>query len=165
MAALAGAAFNSKHARGQGGQFAAASSAASGKPTGAWASGPMRFDGKSGTGYGTRGGDARVRALQSALNKLGLGGALTVDGKLGPRTTAAIKQMQQRLGLKADGVVTAALMVRILTAAAKTPARKAAPRAAGRKTKAKTPAGKKNRYGIVHVPRPGERGYKAPGPF
>lgn len=68
------------------------------------------FDGKRGTGYGKKGGDARIKLLQKALNRLGLtdsrGNKLAVDGKLGPRTTAAIKKAQRKLGMKATGVVT-----------------------------------------------------------
>jgi peptidoglycan hydrolase-like protein with peptidoglycan-binding domain len=102
--------------------------------------GDMSFDGKRGTGYGTPGGDKRVKALQTALNRLGLtdsnGKPLKVDGKLGPRTTAAIKKAQRKLGIKADGVVTPALLARLSKAkklekakAAKkaVPAKKAAP--------------------------------------
>jgi peptidoglycan hydrolase-like protein with peptidoglycan-binding domain len=82
--------------------------------------GNLSFDGKRGAGYGVKGGDKRVRALQTALNRLGLtdgsGKKLAVDGKLGPRTTAAIKKAQRKLGLKADGVVTPALLRQITTA-------------------------------------------------
>lgn len=115
MTALAGAQFNAKHSRGPGGLFAA-QSAAAGNPTGAWAAGPMSYDPntRKGTGYGQAGGDPRVRALQQKLNQLGLGQALIVDGDLGPKTTAAVKAAQQRLGLKPDGVVSASLMVAIL---------------------------------------------------
>jgi peptidoglycan hydrolase-like protein with peptidoglycan-binding domain len=74
----------------------------------------LSFDGKRGAGYGVKGGDKRVKTLQTALNRLGLtdstGKKLAVDGKLGPRTTAAIKKAQRKLGLKPDGVVTPALL-------------------------------------------------------
>jgi peptidoglycan hydrolase-like protein with peptidoglycan-binding domain len=126
--------------------------------------GDMAFDGKRGTGYGTPGGDKRVKALQTALNKLGLtdsaGKALKVDGKLGPRTTAAIKKAQRKLGLKADGVVTPALLAKLTKAkklekAKPAPAKKAAKKAAPAK-KATTPA----------APRPKRSGkggdYRAP---
>lgn len=128
MAPLAGAQFNAKHSRGPGGLFAA-QQAAAGKPTGAWAAGPMSYDPKTrkGVGYGTPGGDPRVRALQQKLNQLGLGSTLVVDGDLGPKTTAAIKAAQRRLGLKPDGVVTAQLMVAILNM--QPPPRKGAARA------------------------------------
>lgn len=110
-----------KHPRAQGGRFGqSAAQAAAGHPSGAWASGPMRFDGKRGAGYGAPGGDERVHALQQALNRLGLtderGQPLAVDGKLGPRTTEAVKAAQKQLGLKPDGVVSAQVMVAILNA-------------------------------------------------
>lgn len=103
--------------------------------------GNLSFDGKRGAGYGAKGGDKRVKTLQTALNKLGLtdgsGKELAVDGKLGPRTTAAIKKAQRKLGLKPDGVVTPALLRQLaatksakdLKPAAKkaVPAKKAAP--------------------------------------
>lgn len=122
----------SKHPRAQGGRFGqSAAQAAAGHPTGAWASGPMRFDGKRGAGYGMPGGDERVHALQQALNRLGItdgaGRPLAVDGQLGPRTTEAVKAAQKKLGMKPDGIVSAQVMVAILNA-------KAPPRAA--KTKA-----------------------------
>jgi peptidoglycan hydrolase-like protein with peptidoglycan-binding domain len=56
--------------------------------------GTLSFDAKSGrgAGYGRKGGDPRVKKLQSALTRLGLtdsrGKKLSVDGKLGPKTTA-----------------------------------------------------------------------------
>jgi peptidoglycan hydrolase-like protein with peptidoglycan-binding domain len=108
------------HPRGkgaQGGQFVAKGSSGSNDTVG--------YDARRGTGagYGTGGkGDARVKQLQQALNKLGFtdaaGHPLLVDGKLGPRTTASIKKMQRKLGLKADGLVTPALLSRIRKAAA-----------------------------------------------
>lgn len=81
---------------------------------GADSKGDMSFDGKRGPGYGVPGGDKRVHSLQQALNKLGFtdasGAKLKDDGKLGPKTTAAVKKAQRALGLKADGVVTPALL-------------------------------------------------------
>jgi peptidoglycan hydrolase-like protein with peptidoglycan-binding domain len=76
--------------------------------------GPLSFDGKTGTGYGVKGGDPRVRQLQAALNRLGLsdssGTALAVDGRYGPRTTSSVKKLQKALGLPADGKVTPELL-------------------------------------------------------
>lgn len=73
-------------------------------------SGPLGWDGKTGAGYGIKGGDARVRTLQSVLNRLGLtdsdGLELAVDGKFGPRTTSAVKKLQKRLGIEVTGKVT-----------------------------------------------------------
>ena len=42
-----------------------------------------------------------VTSVQQALN--GTGAKLTVDGKWGPKTEAALKQFQQQHGLKATG--------------------------------------------------------------
>jgi len=96
--------------------------------------GSLSFDGKRGAGYGTPGGDKRVHSLQQALNRLGFGDAanakLKDDGKLGPKTTAAIKKVQRAMGLKADGVVTPTLLSKITKAKSakdlKPPAKKAA---------------------------------------
>ena len=46
-------------------------------------------------------GSASVKSAQEALNKEGAN--LTVDGKSGPKTRAAIKSYQQAHGLKATG--------------------------------------------------------------
>lgn len=74
----------------------------------------LHFDGKTGTGYGVKGGDARVRTLQQALNRLGLkdrsGNELAVDGRYGPRTTSSVKKLQKALGLPVDGKVTPELL-------------------------------------------------------
>lgn len=71
-----------------------------------------------GPGYGNKNGDPHVHELQRALNRLGLtdagGKRLVDDGKLGPRTTAAIKRAQKALGLKADGKVTPEFYARLL---------------------------------------------------
>lgn len=101
------------------------------------------FDGKRGTGYGSKGGDARIKTLQKALNRLGLtdskGNKLAVDGKLGPRTTAAIKKAQRALGMKATGVVT----LDFINQLAKAKTLKSAPKKAAPAKKATTPAKKK----------------------
>lgn len=134
------------HPRGtgaQGGQFVAggggASKAApaarprSKRPAAKSSGGNLAFDGKRGPGYGVKGGDKRVRALQGALNRLGLtdgaGNKLVTDGKLGPRTTAAIKKAQRKLGLKPDGVVTPALLRQLTSSKklSKAPAKKVVP--------------------------------------
>lgn len=110
----------SKHARGkgaQGGQFVSKGASSENDTVG--------YDAKHGTGagYGAKGGDKRVKQLQTALNELGLkdsaGNPLKVDGKLGPRTTAAIKRAQRRLGLPADGKVSPALLKQIREISAK----------------------------------------------
>jgi len=131
------------------GKFAKKGQTAPAKKSAAAASsskGNLSFDGRHGAGYGTPGGDKRVHALQQALNRLGFGdgsGAkLKDDGKLGPKTTAAIKRAQRALGLKPDGVVTPALLTKLTKAKSvkdlKAPAKKAA---AGKKA-TKTPAKK-----------------------
>lgn len=85
---------------------------------GASAGGPLSFNGRSGTGYGSKGGDPRVRLLQQALNRAGIGDSaghsLAVDGKLGPLTTSAVKAAQKQLGVKTDGVVTPKLLAQIM---------------------------------------------------
>src|SRR4051812_37493270 len=114
--ALSGAAFNSKHSRGAGGLFAA-TAAANGKPTGAWAAGPIQ----SGSAHGKT-ADPRVKALQQALNRAGVtderGRPLLIDGKPGAHTSAAIKKWQKAHGMKPTGTVDAKTMVALLTAKA-----------------------------------------------
>ena len=84
--------------------------------------GTLAYDAGSNTGpgYGSAHGDKRVHQLQQALNRLGLtdssGKALKDDGKLGPRTTAAVKKAQRALGLTADGKVTPALLAKLTAA-------------------------------------------------
>ena len=46
-----------------------------------------------------------VRRLQQMLNETGAKPALTIDGKLGPRTRQAVLQFQRERGLCADGLV------------------------------------------------------------
>jgi HK97 family phage prohead protease len=74
-------------------------------------------DNKTGTGYGIKGGDPRVRRLQEALNRLGLtdakGKKLAVDGKLGPLTTQAVKAAQKKLGVDQTGKVTPAFLAQL----------------------------------------------------
>jgi peptidoglycan hydrolase-like protein with peptidoglycan-binding domain len=90
--------------------------AASRKRTSAAPHGSMSYNGKTGTGYGSPHGDARVRKLQAMLNKLGLkdahGKPLAVDGKLGPLTTQAVKRWQRKNGMPANGVVTPAMLAK-----------------------------------------------------
>jgi peptidoglycan hydrolase-like protein with peptidoglycan-binding domain len=105
------------HKRGtgaQGGQFI--TKGAGGQTT---TTSHIGYDGKGrGTGYGT-GGDPNVSALQKQLNRLGIvdsqGNQLKVDGKFGPKTTAAVRRLQQRLGLTVDGKVTPALLAKLKT--------------------------------------------------
>lgn len=146
-----------------GGQFSAKSKApafgpnAKGKSSkGKGGGGNLAFDGRRGTGYGTRGGDKRVRALQEALNRLGLtdasGKKLAIDGQMGPRTTAAVKRAQRKLGLKPDGVVTPALLRKLVAAKSlgKTSRKAAAP--------ARTPTKKSDNTARRPSERQGSRG-------
>lgn len=94
----------------------------------------LSFNGKTGAGYGKKGGDQRVHGLQSELNRLGFadssGKALKLDGKLGPKTTAAIKRAQRSLGLKPDGIATPALLTKLKSAKKTTAVHKVAPKKA-----------------------------------
>lgn len=107
-----------KHPRSVGGKFgatSAAQSAAAGRPTGAWAAGPIQ----SGAAHG-KVADPRVKALQQALNALGFGDErgqqLLVDGKPGSHTSASIKRFQRANGMPPTGIVDAKTAVAILTA-------------------------------------------------
>jgi peptidoglycan hydrolase-like protein with peptidoglycan-binding domain len=78
---------------------------------------PLSYDSKRnvGTGYGSAKGDNRVRAAQEALNKAKVtdaqGRPLRLDGKLGPKTTAALIKYQKAHGIKpADGRITPKLL-------------------------------------------------------
>ncbi|WP_433465711.1 peptidoglycan-binding domain-containing protein [Spirillospora sp. CA-128828] len=110
----------------EGGQFVAAQSSSktttvskSGKGGGKSGGKGLAYNAKTGVGagYGSKNGDPRVRKLQQLLTKLGIkdarGKPLVIDGKLGPRTTEAIKAAQRKLGLKPDGVLTAGLVRRL----------------------------------------------------
>lgn len=99
------------HKRGtgaQGGQFVASDGTKSAA---------LGYDGKRGSGYGSKGGDANVKKLQKELNRLGItdaqGKQLVVDGKFGPKTTAAVRRLQQKLKLPVDGKITPALLKRM----------------------------------------------------
>jgi len=98
----------------QGGKFAKKGTATQKDTSG---SAGLSYNGRTGAGYGHKGGDNRVHALQSELNRLGLtdsqGNKLKLDGKLGPRTTAAIKKAQRALGMKVTGVATPALLLKL----------------------------------------------------
>jgi len=146
----------------EGGKFAPKGGGGAGKGKGS--SEGLSYNGRTGAGYGKKGGDNRVSTLQKALNRLGLtdakGNKLAVDGKLGPRTTAAIKKAQRALGLKADGVATPALLASlrdlkdIKDAKKKAPAKKVAPAPKG-----KPPVVKK----ITPI-QPGQSAPVRPGP-
>jgi peptidoglycan hydrolase-like protein with peptidoglycan-binding domain len=102
--------------------------------------GALGFDGVRGTGYGHRGGDPRVKRLQTELNRLGLtdsrGRKLAVDGKLGPLTTQSIKAAQLRLGMRPTGIISPAFIDRLAATrvmpAPRTPVKKAVPRKAAK---------------------------------
>ena len=57
-----------------------------------------------GAGYGQRGGEAPVRALQRRLLALGHRPG-PVDGRYGPLTESAVEDVQRESGLSADGIV------------------------------------------------------------
>jgi peptidoglycan hydrolase-like protein with peptidoglycan-binding domain len=108
-----------------GGQFVAGggsggSKSGKGKSVGKAApkpAGDLAYNGKTGAGYGMRGGDSRVHSLQQALNRLGIkdaqGQPLKDDGLYGPRTTSAVRSLQRRLGMQPTGVVTPELLSQI----------------------------------------------------
>lgn len=120
----AGAAGGGEFAAGGGGGGGAKKPAAHAGAHKAVKKGPqsLSYDAKTGrgAGYGQKGGDPRVKKLQTALNRLGLtdsnGHRLLLDGKLGPRTTHAVKAAQRKLGLPADGKVTPQLLARLTAA-------------------------------------------------
>ncbi len=56
----------------------------------------------------------RVKTIQTALNNNGE--QVTVDGKLGPKTVAALKDFQQKHGLKVTGHADRATMSQLHTA-------------------------------------------------
>lgn len=80
---------------------------------------PLSYNAKTnkGTGYGSKHGDTRVKAAQQALNKAHMtdaqGRPLVLDGKLGPKTTAAIKAYQKAHKLRVDGKLTTTLLAYI----------------------------------------------------
>lgn len=130
----------------QGGKFAKKGTATQRDTSG---SAGLSYNGRTGAGYGKKGGDNRVHALQSELNRLGLtdsqGHPLKLDGKLGPRTTAAIKKAQRALGMKADGIATPALLQKLKSTKGlkvKRPASGAARPSAPHRTRRKAPAKK-----------------------
>ena len=62
--------------------------------------------------------------LQQSLNKLGVSPQLTEDGRLGPRTMAAVAQFQEQNGLQDTGIADAATIAaiqRMLTPSTPTP--------------------------------------------
>jgi len=110
----------------------------------------LSYNGRTGAGYGSKNGDQRVHALQAELNRLGFsdagGKSLKGDGKLGPRTTAAIKKAQKALGLKPDGIATPALLSK-LKAAKKTTTHVRAPKKSVPRKMHKAPVKKKPAFG------------------
>jgi peptidoglycan hydrolase-like protein with peptidoglycan-binding domain len=82
-------------------------------------SGDFRFDGKTGPGYGMPGGSPKVKSLQDQLVAHGFASKndkALQDGKYGPKTTAAVKRAQRKLGLKPDGVATPAFIAKLAAA-------------------------------------------------
>ncbi len=103
-----------------------------------------------GTGMKDKYGDKRVSALQAILTELGLDTG-PVDGKFGKQTTAAIKALQKKHGLKVDGIVgpkTSKLLEKLAKAEARDKAAqrpKSAPKDEPKKTDIKESATMKNR--------------------
>jgi peptidoglycan hydrolase-like protein with peptidoglycan-binding domain len=67
---------------------------------------------RPGAGYGSPGGDVRVRDLQRMLRTAGYDPG-SVDGRFGPRTQAAVQWFQAKHGLHASGVVDPASLSRL----------------------------------------------------
>jgi lysozyme family protein len=132
----------------QGGQFVS---------KGGQKSSAIGYDGTRGSGYGSKGGDPNVKALQKALNKLGItdaaGKPLAVDGKFGPKTTAAVRRLQKKLGLPVDGKVTPAMLKRIQGLKKSTTLVDAKPAAKPRAAAAKKTAGAAKKT-AVRKPQP-----------
>jgi peptidoglycan hydrolase-like protein with peptidoglycan-binding domain len=89
--------------------------------------------GHMGTGMLTQGtgmtgsSNSAVSNLQAALNQAGF--KLSQDGRFGPRTEAAVKQLQTKYGLTADGIVgpaTKALLLGLSSGTSRTASRTAA---------------------------------------
>jgi peptidoglycan hydrolase-like protein with peptidoglycan-binding domain len=56
-------------------------------------------------------GDQSVKAAQEALNRNGAN--IEADGRLGPKTKAAIRQYQQKNGLQATGTLDSQTKARL----------------------------------------------------
>jgi peptidoglycan hydrolase-like protein with peptidoglycan-binding domain len=97
-------------------------------------------------GYDQKNGSPAVKGLQSKLNKLGLtdasGKPLAVDGKLGPKTTAAIKKAQKKLGMKPTGKADGAFLDKLMAGKSASKTKKSVEKKAGKKDAPKGPAGK-----------------------
>jgi peptidoglycan hydrolase-like protein with peptidoglycan-binding domain len=65
-----------------------------------------------GSGYSSRGGAARVRALQRRLAGLGFAPG-PVDGRYGPRTEQAVDRFQAVRGLRVDGIAGAQTLAQL----------------------------------------------------
>ncbi|MDA8362890.1 MAG: peptidoglycan-binding domain-containing protein [Gammaproteobacteria bacterium] len=74
-------------------------------PCSSQAAGTMKTTKKMHTGMAA---SARVKAIQEALNKAGA--MLKVDGKMGMKTRAALKEFQSKHGLKATGYANKATL-------------------------------------------------------
>jgi peptidoglycan hydrolase-like protein with peptidoglycan-binding domain len=147
-----------------GGEFAAGGSKGGAKKSSS-GSHSLGYDAKSGrgAGYDSPKGNPNVHSVQQALNRLGItdanGKKLGDDGKLGPKTTAAIKEAQRRLGLAQDGKLTPGLLAKLqslksmpgkpathhaapahhTSSTHKAPAKKAAPKPAAKPAAKKAP--------------------------
>jgi peptidoglycan hydrolase-like protein with peptidoglycan-binding domain len=67
---------------------------------------------RPGAGYGSAGGDLRVRHVQGMLRTVGYDPG-PADGRFGPRTQAAVQWFQAKHGLRPSGVVDSASLIRL----------------------------------------------------
>jgi len=81
---------------------------------------------RPGAGYGSRGGDVRVRDVQRMLRTVGYDPG-SVDGRFGPRTQAAVQWFQAKHGLRATGVVDPASLIRLRELARDRPSHSTSP--------------------------------------
>jgi peptidoglycan hydrolase-like protein with peptidoglycan-binding domain len=121
---------------------------------------PLSYNAKSntGTGYGSAKGDGRVLAAQKALNKAHMtdahGQPLRLDGKLGPKTTAALKAYQKAHGLNPDGKITPKLLAALKKGGGRKPATRGA---VHKKTALAKPAKPVRKVNRSPIPPPAHR--------
>jgi peptidoglycan hydrolase-like protein with peptidoglycan-binding domain len=109
----------------------------------------------------SRSSSTYIRWVQQSLNQVQSSG-LVVDGVKGPKTTAAVKQFQQRRGLTADGIVGPITEAALVAAGAPAPPKTSTPTPTTGKVNAQLPAsgvgfyssvGASRRYGIPETIR------------
>ena len=108
----------------------------------------------------SRSSSTYIRWVQQSLNQIQSSG-LVVDGVKGPKTTAAVKQFQQRRGLTADGIVGPITEAALVAAGAPAPPKTGTPTSTN-KVNAQLPASgtgfysyapSSRRYGIAETIR------------